>query len=408
MESCLAVEKEIEKVLSKFSYIDKHTANSLQELLTYVDGIKRELAEAGGSEPLSQSHAVLLGQCVKKIKDTIGRLSSDHKDLHGMVSKVGKAIDKNFTPDFNSIYVEGAFDDDDSTKDINRVICEHFLRQGQLDIAESLIQDAGLDIDVEKKRPFFELHYILESLHRRDLEPALSWARTNRECLQSNKSSLEFKLHRLRFIEYVERGAAGQSDAVLYAKNFSPFAAAHSKELQELMGSLLYVQHGLESSPYSHLLDPVGWTDIAEVFLQDACALLGLSVDSPLSVVVKAGCKALPPLLTIKQVMHQKTLTSVWSSKDELPIEVDLGQDCRFHSVFACPILRQQSTDNNPPVRLICGHVISRDALNKLTSGTKWAPLIPQVDHSGVIQQKVKCPYCPVEQAPSDARQIHF
>ena len=56
-------------------------------------------------------------------------------------------------------------------------------------------------------------------------------------------------------------------------------------ELQELMGSLLYVRHGLENSPYAHLLDPVGWTEIAEVFLRDACALLGLSVDSPLSIV---------------------------------------------------------------------------------------------------------------------------
>jgi len=45
MESCYAVEKELEKLLSKFSYIDKHTANSLQELLTYVDGVKRELVE---------------------------------------------------------------------------------------------------------------------------------------------------------------------------------------------------------------------------------------------------------------------------------------------------------------------------------------------------------------------------
>jgi len=35
---------------------------------------------------------------------------------------------------------------------------------------------------------------------------------------------------------------------------------------------------------------------------------------------VKGGCKALAPLLTIRQVMHQNTLTSVWSSRDELPV----------------------------------------------------------------------------------------
>lgn len=52
-------------------------------------------------------------------------------------------------------------------------------------------------------------------------------------------------------------------------------------------------------------------------------------------------------------------------------IEIDLGKQSRYHSVFACPILRQQSTENNPPMKLVCGHVISRDALNKLTSANK-------------------------------------
>ena len=66
-------------------------------------------------------------------------------------------------------------------------------------------------------------------------------------------------------------------------------------------------------------------------------------------------------------------------SKDELPIEIDVGQEYRYHSVFACPILRQQTTDLNPPMKLVCGHVISKDALNKLS-----------------IQNKLKCPYCPL------------
>lgn len=94
-------------------------------------------------------------------------------------------------------------------------------------------------------------------------------------------------------------------------------------------------------------------------------------------------------------------------SKDELPIEIDVGQEHRYHSVFACPILRQQTTDQNPPMKLVCGHVISKDALNKLS-----------------IQNKLKCPYCPLgnlwntfsslsnlyllEQSPSDARQLFF
>lgn len=54
-----------------------------------------------------------------------------------------------------------------------------------------------------------------------------------------------------------------------------------------------------------------------------------------------------------------------------LQIEIDLGKEFHYHSVFACPILRQQASEANPPMRLTCGHVISRDALQKLASGSK-------------------------------------
>lgn len=56
-------------------------------------------------------------------------------------------------------------------------------------------------------------------------------------------------------------------------------------EIQVLMGSLLYLRQGIENSPYAHLFDPIAWIEIADVFIHDACTLLGLSVDSPLSIV---------------------------------------------------------------------------------------------------------------------------
>ena len=55
-------------------------------------------------------------------------------------------------------------------------------------------------------------------------------------------------------------------------------------ELQILMGSLLFIRQGLADTPYSHLLDPINWLEICDIFTQDACALLGLSVESPLTV----------------------------------------------------------------------------------------------------------------------------
>ncbi|XP_077992250.1 E3 ubiquitin-protein ligase RMND5A-like [Glandiceps talaboti] len=391
MDACLSVEREVDKVFGKFQQIASHSQKTLEELIQHVEGIRNELGNAPENHELTAAQSILLTQCAKKVKDSATCLGSNHKDLHSSVSKVGKAIDRNFMPDINALGQDSNFDSAEKINLINEVICEHFFRKGMLDIAEQLIQDAGLQVDGTNKEPFIEINKILEALKGRNLTPALQWAQMHREQLQAQNSSLEFKLHRLQFIELLKGGASSQQQILHYARNFGIFADGHSRELQVLMGSLLYLRQGIENSPYSHLLDPIHWLEICDVFTRDACALLGLSVDSPLSVSVQAGAVALPSLLNIKHVMQQRQVSGVWSSKDELPIEVDLGSDCRYHSIFACPILRQQSTDHNPPMRLICGHVISRDSLNKLISGNK-----------------IKCPYCPVEQSPADARQIHF
>lgn len=157
------------------------------------------------------------------------------------------------------------------------------------------------------------MNYILDCLKQRNLEPALDWAKKHREALLAQvisdlqmyivhfilaydvhvvnfsfffqNSSLEFKLHRLHFIRLVQQGPSKQREAILYARqNLTQFVGRYEKEVQSLMGTLLYLPHGIQSSPYSHLLDPTLWLEIHDVFTKEACTLLGLSVDSPLSV----------------------------------------------------------------------------------------------------------------------------
>ncbi len=123
------------------------------------------------------------------------------------------------------------------------------------------------------------------------------------------------------------------------------------------MGTFLYLPQGLSGSPYEHYLTPTLWAEINEIFMRDACNLLGLSIDSPLSIwykfcflmldgvifvnkilcsnfrffSVNAGCTALPALLNIKYVMQQRQVTSMWNGKDELPVSKRL--------IFPCTII---------------------------------------------------------------------
>lgn len=392
MEACNAVEREVDKVLSKFGAINGHAETVLRDLINHIESLKKEFEEAPSDHELTPGQAQVLKDTMKKVRETAHHLATEHRELHSTVSKVGKAIDRNFIADFASTSREDVFSGPEKSHMLNQVICQHFYRHGMLDIAAELAAEAGIKTDEGTGEPFTELNYILDCLKQRDLDPALSWAKKHRDALLAQNSSLEFQLHRLHFIKLVQQGPSKQTEAIMYARqNFTQYVGRHGKEVQALMGTLLYLPNGIQSSPYSHLLDPTLWLDIHDVFTREACTLLGLSVDSPLSVCINAGCTALPTLLNIKQVMQQRQVTGVWNGKDELPIDIDLGKESRYHSVFACPILRQQSTENNPPMKLACGHVISRDALNKLTNANK-----------------LKCPYCPVEQNPEDARLIYF
>jgi len=407
MEACSAVEKEVEKVKSKFNSLNKTFNNNIDDQVVAITQLQRDIETLNSLEESNNEQIKhKISQTIEKINNSVTKLATDHRELHSCVSKVGKVVDRNFVIDYDCTSREEVFSAPGRSSLLTNVILQHFYREGKLEIGETLSTESGITQYHDIRGPFIELNNILEALKARDLNPVLEWVVKNRDDLNKRgttllfsevngiqsvkqKNSLELRLHKLKFIELLRAGK--KMDAIKYARaNFPSFVTGQEKEVQSLMGAVMYSGPALEQSPYGDLLAPSMWQETADMFLRDACALLGLSMESPLQVAVNAGCVALPALLNIKQVMQQRHV-SMWTDKDELPIEIDLGQDSRFHSVFACPILRQQITDNNPPMKLVCGHVISRDALAKLTQA-----------------HKLKCPYCPIEQNPSDARQIFF
>jgi hypothetical protein len=273
---------------------------------------------------------------------------------------------------------------------LNHAICDHLFRQGRLDIAKMLMSEAELEIPTEHIAKFTDMHLILEALKAHRVEPAMLWAKENSAVLASNKSQLLFKLHRLEYISVLEGGSV--KEALAYAQKFQPFIGEHMKEIQRLMGALAFAHRGLHNSPYRDLLDQWLWNDVAEIFTKDSCMMMGLGLESPLSISLSAGCMALPVLLQIHNVMEQQQVHDIIDHKGELPVEINLSQEYRFHSIFACPILRQQTTKQNPPVRLTCGHSISQEAVRKLATNSK----------------RLKCPYCPMETTEKEVQVIHF
>ncbi|XP_018798083.1 PREDICTED: protein RMD5 homolog A [Bactrocera latifrons] len=334
---------------------------------------------------------------LQKANEKLQRISAEHRDLHGAVSKVGKVIDRNFVSDFTATTRVDALQDEENLMLLNKVMAKHYCRQGMDDVARLLIKESGMPEEMaqevfDSESSFAEIYRIWKGIQQQELGPALEWATRYSEELIAKNSTLEFKLHRLAFLQIMSRGISAQAEAIAYArKNFGKFIDRFEHEIPNLMGCFIYLPMGIDNSPYKHLISSQVWMEASYVFMKDACHTLGISKNSALSVVINAGCTALPALLNIKQVMQSRQVLSIWNARDELPIEIDLDPEYRYHSIFACPILRQQTTEDNPPKKLTCGHVISNDALHKLSNG-----------------HILKCPYCPVEQNADDAVRIYF
>ncbi|GAA5863544.1 hypothetical protein JCM3774_006519 [Rhodotorula dairenensis] len=118
---------------------------------------------------------------------------------------------------------------------------------------------------------------------------------------------------------------------------------------------------------------------------------LSLPKNSPLTVVTDVGgTGALAKIMKVRAVMKEKK--TEWSAVGELPVEIPLPLPYRYHSIFACPVSKEQSTAQNPPMLLPCGHVIARESLMRLARGTPT----------------LKCPYCPVVSHFNACVRVHF
>lgn len=171
--------------------------------------------------------------------------------------------------------------------------------------------------------------------------------------------------------------------------------AARSTELtsrlKQLAGSLAYARSA-EASPYAALVHvPSLRAALSTRFSRESLALQQLPLRSPLSTCVEAGLVALPKLAKLSTVMKAK-YADHWRRGATLPLDLELGDAYTYHSTFTCPISKEVATPGNPPMLLLCGHVLSLGAVSKLARGAR--------------STRFKCPYCPADSTSASAQAL--
>jgi hypothetical protein len=381
-----SLEEGLERVSKKHKATLPKTLKSIDAMIAELNSCKQKLT----SDTEMETDEYVRDNLVALHKSlSPNKIANDYKELHAPISKLGKSVDKSFRADIEKA-TPTPFKYEPSI--LHEVIAQHLYRQGRFDLGDLFAKETQIEETKAKqmKEPFVEMYQILLSLREHDLAPAINWARARRTELTQIGSSLEFRFHRLQFIDLIVNQK--QDEALAYARaHFAQFAPVQMSEIQHLMGSFVYAKR-LNKSPYASLFHPNNmptlWDDIARQFSQNSCTLMGLPQDSPLHVSITAGFKALPTLIKLAALHLVKV-----AGDETATAEVTLGPEFQFHSIFACPVSREQSSVDSPPMLLPCGHVISKSSMMKLCRGSS---------------SKFKCPYCPSEQVLSQTKQLYF
>lgn len=378
------VNKELSRVESQHVQLTG-VKTQVEDIINQIESCKAKF-HSGNVTSRKEVLAPLLKSSKKHLEST----KQEHKHFHTSLQKLSKAIDTCTESTANQLYLPWNMD----KHILNEIIAEHLYREGLFDVADVFVSETNTSINSEAQAPFIEMYAVLQALRRRNLSPALEWAAQHSSELRAAGYSLEFHLHRLYYIELL-RGLRDDGSPVEYARShLGRFAQDHMDEIRRLMGAVLF-QGRLESSPYSHLMNETVYSDVHDEFAQAACSLLGHATDSPLYVSVMAGSKALPTLFKLsKMLRHTPTDGSnTAEGQSQHAIDFELGPEFQFHSVFACPVSKEQATKDNPPVLLPCGHALGKNSMLALAKGPS---------------QRFKCPYCPLECSAGECTPIYF
>ncbi|PON97119.1 Ubiquitin-protein ligase [Trema orientale] len=385
---------ELTTIKDAFDRVTKKQKLSCSKTQEVIDQIDQELEQVlqklqSASDLGSQlDYRSVLAELKTKLKDMapLSQLESTQKEVNIAASKYPKLLEKSFNPDISKAYRNIKFD----SHTVNEVIASHFYRQGLFEIGDSFMKETQEpESACAMKLLFQEMFQILEAMRKQNLEPALNWAATNSDKLKENGSDLLLKLHSLQFVEILQKQS--RDEALKYARtHLSSFASDHMPEIQKLVICILWTGR-LDRSPYAQLLSPTNWDKVAEELTRQFCNIQGQSYESPLSVTIAAGTQGLPPLLKFMNVMLGKK--QEWQSMKQLPVPVELDKEFQFHSIFVCPVSKEQSTDENPPMLMSCGHVLCKQSIMKMSKNST---------------RSFKCPYCPSDIDSTNCRQLYF
>ncbi|CCD24181.1 ubiquitin-protein ligase RMD5 NDAI_0C05220 [Naumovozyma dairenensis CBS 421] len=361
-------------------------------------------------------HEVVLdSKAVKRRKLIIEKVNKSHKQWEYSIrknlktssqqyNKFGKIISNRLKEfDIDNVYSNKI--SNLRRKDIDDAIGYHITRYnvgdlpissngsgGEEDILQYLKTVYNVDEGISKK--FVEMGTIIQDLKREDSTSCSRWLRLkeNDNIYRPEFSSLEFELYIFNALQSIKKGEDIQAAKYFIQEIPKKLVMKKEKEIFSKISPLLTSVILGEKVPNLELLINEQLEKCISLFTTDFCSYYNLPIDSPIFLITLSGLISFQFFIKYKSI--RATAHVDWSTKDELPFDVKLPEFLtHFHPVFICPVLKEETTEENPPFSLSCHHIISRKALDRLSK-------------NGAVT--FKCPYCPVNSSRAKTNRVEF
>lgn len=269
---------------------------------------------------------------------------------------------------------------------LDSAVFVHMLQTGAMGAAQKFVEEYCTNLEAfELHKSVQEGHTIITSLREGALEPAKKWVEDHKDSIdEATILNLRFDLRRYEILTGFLKNHDPHAAIEKARKYLSDFYELRPNDLAELSTALaLWRSSGGSTPPVTISVNEVAAKSLEELEAGLRRSLLNhmrLAPTSPLATAYLASVECLP--LYAKTARLLQTGATEWTSKTELPMEVPLPRDLQFHPVFVCPVSKEETSAENPPVILPCGHVLSRDSASDLE------------EYSRMVME-TKCPYCP-------------
>lgn len=354
-----------------------------RQLLIKLKLVERDLKK-GDDTSLSR-----LPEVVKKSWND--KLNKNHKITNNHIKKLDKDMEKLFQFEIDSIYnykIELDLETGEGVRNkklIDRAIIVHLLRNGQFGQVEQLSKDLDLDVPQELIGKFSQLYLFLNELSHFQLDKVIDWCHENHSKLVELGSDIEYQMHILKFIQIFLKD---QFSGMKFAReNFPKFGFNHLEPIANFITEVSI--NGLDSLVKYY---ETGFHQLSGNFIQIFCSIQGLSSESPLYSTLIASILSLPNFIKFNKLITLKKLD--WSTQNELPFEIPLPDFLKFHSIFICPVSKEETTLENPPRVLPCNHILAQSTVMNLCKNN--------------VNNSFKCPYCPKITRQSETKLIRF